>query len=208
MSDFSVIRPEDDNVARQTSGWCDELIRKFTANGHRLADDVNQWTPADQASMVARMGGTTDLICYFGHGETDCWLTNGTATIDANTIHHAAGKAVISIACDTACNFGPDAITAGVVAWLGFTILVAVMAPHKNQDPIGEAIVDGLELLGNGRTMQEARDEIAANLDQLVVRFHSGGSLASHPAAAFGYYASMAMRDHVVVHGQANHVPL
>ena len=208
MSVFSVVRPQDDAVAQQTSGWCDDLIRKFTARSHHLASEVDRWTPADQAPIIALLGGSTDLVCYFGHGKRDCWLTNGIVTIDASSVHAAANKAVVSIACDTARGLGPDAVTAGVVAWLGFTILVAVMAPYKTRDPIGEAIVDGLDVLGHGYTMQAARDQVAANLDQLVNDFQPGGWLAGHPAAAFGYYASMAMRDHVVVHGKANHAPL
>src|SRR5438552_1694023 len=67
-------------------------------------------------------------------------------------------------------------------------------------DPIGEAIVNGLSLLGGPGAMQQARDEIRNNMDQLVTAYDTG-KYSLHPAAGIGYFAAMAPRDHVVVHG-------
>jgi hypothetical protein len=207
VGSFTFIRPSDDADASQASDWADDLINKFTANGHTIAKDVDDSTPADTKNIVAAVRGKTDLICYFGHGDEHSWLTNSTPTFDASNVVAATGKAVVSVACKTGCNLGPAAITAGALAWLGFTIKVAIMAPHKNVDPIGDAIVDGLEFLANNRTMQEARDEISANFDRLVGDYDSG-RYSSHPEAEFGYFAALSLRDHVVLHGQSNCTPL
>jgi hypothetical protein len=208
VASFVIIHPQDDASAQQASDWGNDFARQLVNGGHTSAGDVDQSTPATAAAIAAVLRGSADLVCYFGHGDEDSWLTNSSHTIDSSNVHAAVGKPVVSIACKTTRRLGPDAITAGVISWLGFSISVAVIAPHKHSDPIGEAIVGGLAYLGNGVTMQQARDEIAANLDQLVADFDNGGKHASHPAAALGYFAAMSMRDHLVVQGHTACVPL
>lgn len=207
MGVFSVIRPRDDAEARQSSDWCDALILELMRHGHRKGSDVDDRTPADVQHVLSALSRPADLVCYFGHGDGVSWRTSQTATLDTSSAHHTQGKAVVSIACRTACGLGPAAVTGGASSWLGFTIDVVVMAPHKTVDPFGDALVGALAGLGRGGTMQQARDEIAANLDGLADDFATGW-LSSHPAASLGYFGSIAMRDHVVVHGQQQHVPL
>lgn len=66
--------------------------------------------------------------------------------------------------------------------------MVPIIAPHKNIDPIGDAIVEGLLVLGAHGAMQQARDVIANNLHRLV-RDYDSGKFRLHPAARFGYFA-------------------
>jgi hypothetical protein len=169
---------------------------------------VNDTTPANKAEIVKAIRTTVNVICYFGHGDEDSWLTNGASTLDAATVSSVKAKTIISIACRTACKLGPNAITAGVRSWLGFTIKVPIIAPHKNLDPIGDAIVNGLSVLGNKGTMQSARSDIVTLLDQVVRDYDDNGKHHSHPEHAIGYYSAMALRDHVVVHGRLNSQPL
>jgi hypothetical protein len=208
MGKFIVIRPKDDAAARQSSDWCDTLCGNLVADGHIELADVDDTSPPDTANITTALRKGGDLICYFGHGDETAWLTVGVPTIDATNISAAKGKAVVSIACKTGKDLGPDAITAGVICWLGFTIKVSVMSRHKTRDPFGDAIVKGLSVLGVHKSMQEARDEICSNLDQLVTDFDTGGSLSSHPASVIGYYSAMSLRDHIVAHGNFAHRPL
>jgi hypothetical protein len=73
---------------------------------------------------------------------------------------------------------------------------------------MGEAIVNGLAQLASHGTMQMARDEIASLLNQVVTDYDSGGRYSTHPGASFGYFAAMALRDHVVLQGSHNLQPL
>jgi hypothetical protein len=208
LATFTIIRPRDDADARQSSDWADLLITNLTIHGHSKVNDVDDTTPADTANIVAALGGSTDLIFYFGHGDEDNWVTGSASTVNAGNVTAANAKAVVSIACKTACNLGPTAITGGAIAWLGFTIKIAIIAPYTNIDPIGDAIVAGLTCFGNVRTMQQVRDALANNFDQLVGDYDTGGQYSGHPAAGVGYYAAIALRDHVVLHGETNHQPL
>lgn len=207
MGHFIVVRPKDDAVSQQASDWCDQLVSRFTPKSHILAQDVDDTTPADRVNIQSALGTTASLVCYFGHGDENSWLTHSAPTIDAANVAAAGGKAVVSIACKTACNLGPTAITGGAVAWLGATINVPVISPHRTIDPFGDAIVDGLSCLATGGSMQDARDAISANCDALVTSFDTG-PMSTHPARSLGYYAAMALRDHLVVHGSPKFVPL
>jgi len=207
MGSFTLVRPKDDAAARQSSDWCDSLCSNLTTNGHSKIDDVDDTSPPNTANILAAIGKKGDLICYFGHGDGAAWLTAGMPTLDGRNVSAASGKAVVSIACKTGIHLGPDAITAGAICWLGFTIKVPVMSPHKLRDPFGDAIVNGLSVLGGHKSMQDARVEIYKNLNQLVDDFDTG-PLSSHPASALGYFSAMSLRDHIVVHGNSAHQPL
>jgi hypothetical protein len=208
MGSLAVIRPEDDAEARQASDWCNDLLAAAISQGHVKAADVDQTRPADATNIKACLAGPADLACYFGHGNADRWLTKGAITIDKANVSAGAQKCIVSIACKTSRNLGPDAVVAGVRSWLGFTIAVAVIPPHKTRDPLGEAIVNGLASLCNNSTMQQARDLIASELDRVATDYEAGGKYASDPSALYGYFAATAMRDHVVVHGDPNFIPL
>ena len=206
MGDFTVVRPRDDADAQQASDWCNDLVTELTKSGHTKIADVNDQTPPTTRHILNAFKPAA-LIFYFGHGDEHNWLTNQAKTLDDSNVSVTKGKAVVSIACKTACNLGPAAITAGAVAWLGFTGKVAVIRPHKTRDPIGNAIVGALACLGNRGTMQQARDEIAKRCDQLTIDYDTG-QFSTHPEHFLGYFGSMVMRDHVDVQGTPSHRPL
>jgi hypothetical protein len=208
MGDFVLIRPRDDAASQQASDWANDLINILNSKGHSVVVDVDDTTPPDATNIVTAVGKTADVVFYFGHGDETSWLTKGGSTLSASNASGIVAGAVVSVACKTGCSFGPSAITAGVRSWLGFTIKVPVIAPHKTKDPIGEAIVNGIAQLATQGTMQMACDEIVALLDQVVTDYDSGGKYSSHPGASFGYFAAMALRDHVVVHGSHSLKPL
>ena len=208
MSSFSVIRPRDDAEAQQASDWADNLVQEFTNAGHFLTTDVDDTTPADAANVLGVLGGADPLVCYFGHGDANSLLANGSATADVKTIQAMTGMAIVAIACKTASGLAPAAIKAGAEAWLGFTISLPVIAPHKGVDPIGEAIVRGLAGLGNHGTMQQALNDIKTEMHQVVADHDTTGIQKDHPRRWEIYYGALATRDHVVLHGRPGCAPL
>lgn len=177
------------------------------AQGHLLISDIDDSSPADKSNIVAALKQTSDLVLYFGHGTEDSWLTNAKATADSSNISSASGKSVVSVACKTGRQLGPDAVTAGSTAWLAFTIKVPVISVYKTKDPLGEAIVDALAGLGRAKSVGDVRDDLVSNLDALVTEYDSG-RYSCHPQATMAYFAVMALRDHVVALGKNRHVPL
>jgi len=208
MGAFLLIRPQDDAAAEQASTWCDRLADELIAAGHELLGDVDDGTPPSAASIEAALDMPADLVCYFGHGAPDAWLTDGKATIDKVSAGAAAGKVVVSIACLTSRELGPAAVDAGVRSWLGFTIKVPVILPHKNVDIVGEALLAGLRALAQGATLGDVRDSLILAFDQLAADCDDGGSLAGHPAQPIGYYGALALKDSVEVAGDKHTAPL
>jgi hypothetical protein len=207
MPSFALIRPRDDKRSQQASDWGDLVSVAFVHAGHTKLVDVDDFSPADRAHIIPALGSPVTLICYFGHGTERSWLTGGASTVTAANFTWAVSKAVVSVACRTGCNLGPDAITSGVEAWLGFTINVAVIDPHKGVDPIGDAVVAALSVLAAGRTMQECRDQLYSELDAVATGYETG-RFSTHPGAPLKYFVAIAMRDHLVLHGTASFQPL
>jgi hypothetical protein len=206
---FVTICPQDGAEARQASTWCDELRAEFEAKGHWFANWVDERTPADRAGTENALRERADLVCYFGHGAPDAWLTHDQATVDQANVRAAAGKAVVCIACLTSRELAPEAITAGVTVWLGFTIKVPVIDPHKNVDPIGEAMVAGLKWLASGASVGEAGDVLVGTLGEIADECEDlGGRFHNHPGRWATYYGALALQGHLVVHGDPHHRPL
>jgi Peptidase family C25 len=209
MSTFVVIRPQDDAVARQASDWCDKLVNVLTQQGgHIKMGDVNSACPASQATIVSAMQKNSQLVFYFGHGTTDAWTVTNTNVIDPSSISCASRNAVVSIACKTGQQMGSDAITAGAIFWLGFTIKVPVIRPYKNIDPIGEAIYGALAGFGSSKSAQEVHRDLIQKLDRVATEYDTGGKFSKHPEATMGYFFAMVLRDHIVVHGNPSYVPM
>jgi len=207
MANFIVVRPRDDTSARQASDWCDALVSELSQNGHTLVEDVDDTSPPKVSQILAALARNGLLVCYFGHGNNDNWLTSGNVTVDKSNVSAAAGKAIVSIACKTGRNLGSDALTAGVRAWLGFTVRVPVLAPHKNRDPIGNTMVDALAVLGTGGTMQDAHDAIERGFGGLADDYDTGPLSGQHNSVT-GYLASIVLRDHVSLDGTGSFLPL
>lgn len=208
MGFYVLIRPQDDALSQQASTWAGELLKAAAMAAHTLVDDCDGSRPADQAEVLRSVALQADLVFYFGHGTLDAWLTDAQQTVNCTNAGAIRGKAVVAVACKTGSVLAGAAITAGVTAYLGFTIAVPVLPPHRNVDPIGDAFVSALSDLGAGATMQDIRDRVASAFDQLVRDYDTGGKFSGRPDSVVGYYASMALRDHVVLHGSTSLAPL
>jgi hypothetical protein len=207
MSLFSLIRPEDDPLAIQASDWASELLNELSLAGHGLAKDLAGTTSVVKGNILSVLCSSTPLVCYFGHGDDQSFLTLSTPTVDSSSISVSTGTVIVAIACFTGKSLGPAAITAGADTYVGFTIKLPVILPYRTIDPIGEAIVAGLKHLGGGSDVQHAADMLRNELDKVSVEYDTG-AYSAHPAANLGYFGSVAMRDHLVLHGDPYRCPL
>jgi len=185
---FLTICPRDDAQARQASDWCSDLQVELEARGHLLANTVNDRTPADRTGVETALQSPVDLVCYFGHGTRDAWLTHDVKTLDRKNATAAANRAIVSIACLTGRELGPEMVTAGAKAWLGFTINVPIVDPYKHVDPIGRSIVAGLSWFGRGANFEEVRFALQVALEVTSDQCESAsGRFGSHPGRWLSY---------------------
>lgn len=209
MANFIAICPRDDGNSRQASDWY-ALFKQSAIQQHSELAYIDDYSPADIQNICGalRLQGS-DLILYFGHGTHNDWRTNDSVTVDKSNIKYAKRKAVVSIACKTGRDLGPDAVNqGGVESWLGFTIRVAILPPYLNQDPIGDAINRGICELINGGTMRDARNTIESELRKLITDYDTGGNFSNHPNSTFGYFACLSLADNVSLNGKSNFRPL
>jgi hypothetical protein len=208
MGSFTTICPRDDAEARRASDWCADLRARLEAGGHWSAHIVDDRTPADRPAVELGLQTPVDLVLYFGHGATDAWLTDGAKTLDPSNVGTVAPQALVSIACLTGRDLGPEAVRAGATAWLGFTIMVPVVDPHKNVDPIGEAIVQGLAEFGRGACFADVCLALQTAFDALSRRCQGAtGVYGGHPGRWLSYYGALALRQSTTVEGAGDHRP-
>jgi hypothetical protein len=204
---YVVISPRDDAPSRQAATWSADFVTCCSSLGHSLATRVDDSTPADASNITRALSGPETLALYFGHGTDGEWLTANIATWDSTGASIALGKAIVSIACRTSRSLGPDAVSAGVRAWLGFTFSVPVIAPMYHVDPIGQAVVRGLSVLATHGSMALARDALTYELGQ-VVHDLEVGTMSSHPGAEVAMFLVECLRHHVSLVGDGSFVPL
>ncbi|GAT03711.1 C25 family cysteine peptidase [Mycolicibacterium fortuitum] len=209
MGEYVGICPRDDGHSRIASDWYTRLSDRLKRSGHIEKYYLSDKRGADYSTIriaLAEVG--PGLVLYFGHGTADAWTVQGKAVTHSSDAAVAKGKAVVSVACKTGRNLGPDAVNGGVVAWLGFTIPVPTIAPHGRLDPLGDAIVDGIAQLGNGGSMADARAALEAELRALSDEYRSGGRFSHHPNAVIGFWACGWLADNVSLAGATAWRPL
>ncbi|MBV9771532.1 MAG: hypothetical protein JOZ32_18320 [Bryobacterales bacterium] len=104
MGSFAIICPRDDGPAQQASDWARDIILQLTGSGHHKIADIDDRTPADTVNIFTALSGSSDLACYFGHGDENSWITAKSSTLDASNVRAAKGspakgRAIVSIAC-------------------------------------------------------------------------------------------------------------
>jgi hypothetical protein len=197
IPDVSAILPCDDSVSERAGNWCHSLLAGSDCQVLCITSEYSRNVSYVEFSLrVAKA-----LVLYFGHGNAHCWIVDGTPIVCDDEIGAARGKAVVSIACDTGIAMGPSAIRSGIKSWLGFTIPIVSLVPHRNKDPLGDAIVDALRPLLSGGSMGEAADNVRAKLAALSNEFRPEHTHGNHPAAWLGFFAAKAMSECVVLHG-------
>ena len=110
MRTFLMIRPRDDADARQASEWCSDLQVELEAMGHKLADAVDDRTPANRQEVETALQSPVNLVCYFGHGTKDALLTYDVETLGPQNVVAATQQAIVSVACLTGRELGPEAV--------------------------------------------------------------------------------------------------
>jgi hypothetical protein len=133
-------RPADDSAAAQIAPWGQALIQRI---GSRTHTDL-AGSAAMRGTVDVELASGVQSVFHFGHGTEDSLLGHGGAIVDAANVH-IVPKMVVAIACESAVNLGPLAVSSGVRAYLGFDDILGV--PSKAPLPMGRAVSGGLDCL-------------------------------------------------------------
>jgi hypothetical protein len=172
VAEVLCIRPADDSTAVQVAAWGQAIRQKIT----RLS--VQDLT----AGEVSREGVETELaehprhLFWFGHGRVDALTANNMPIVDDENVSELGGGAVVAIACYSALNLGPEAVThPGVVSYLGFDDEFGI--PTSAPLPMARAIIEGLRCFYEGdHQIGCAVDQLDELLDQARLEYKDNGS--------------------------------
>jgi hypothetical protein len=201
MTSIVVIRPEDQQVARDASRVADRLVLAVANSSHDSLELRGHRTQITRAQIEASIPGA-NLVLYVGHGEADA-LVGLTRLIDSSNIGLAAGSLFVAIACHSAARLGPQAILRGVEAYLGWETWLTLLTPSVYGDPFGQAFERALMELFQEISIGKAARYLSLELNK-VVDFYRSGPGAADPNAVFGAAFAYWDANHIVVRGDGS----
>ena len=163
MSEIACIRPGGDPAADDLAMWAGHLGDRLRIAGHPTDVDISFASPADRPRCELALSARVPLLLFFGHGDVTALLGSmREPVIDESNLARAAGKTLVSIACEAGREVGPAAIQAGVRAHLGWNVLLLWLG--SDAAAYGEAIVEPLASLGVGASISEVGDALREGL--------------------------------------------
>lgn len=109
-------------------------------------------------------------ILYFGHGRRT-QLGDPTVLIDSATFPHLKNALVLALACSSSERLGPDAVSSGVRAWVGFTRPIPVPLTQRllpNLEPFRVAAAVTLKGDPAADIEKQTRDAFEKRADTIV----------------------------------------
>lgn len=205
MPEVAYIRPGGDLSADDLATWGGHLSGLLTAAGHPIRLDISIASPCDRPTCESALTAGVPVVAFFGHGDVNALLGSGhEPVIDASNLALAAGKTIVSVACEAGREIGPAAIQAGVRAHLGWNVLLLWLG--SNAATYGEAIVEPLARLGVGASISEVSDALRDRLNALAQLYRPQSPYDSNSKLA--YYAAAAAAGQIAIDGDRHVRPL
>jgi hypothetical protein len=176
MADLVLIRPANDAAAIDLSNWGANLRADITSAGHTLAVDLYA-TATARPAVDAALGGKR-CVFFFGHGNPTELLGASSALVDTANVGIARTSILVAIACSSANVLGPDAVSQGVEAYLGFSDRFVWLArdPDRRFEP---AVAAGVRELLAGNPTDDARSAMASGFQRALIFYQSAGTTNS-----------------------------
>ena len=159
------------------------LPTEISGSPHGLASHL-VGSIATRPAVDASLGGC-DVFLFFGHGTKGRLQGSGTDLVDALNVGSLSGTVVVAIACWSAVKLGPDAISAGAKAYLGFDDLVAFL-PSDPDDEFGDSFTAGIRSMLTGADAASALGDMRKRLD-LAFDFYRKGAGAGRTDSVIGW---------------------
>jgi hypothetical protein len=207
VPDVGYIRPGGDASSDDLAEWAGHLRTTLESSGHRTFIDVSQHSPCDRDACMTALAAPTPLLFFFGHGNEDALLgSHHEAVVDKSNVSAAAGKTLVSVACEVGLDLGPHAVQAGARAHLAWDVLLLWLARPAELVAYGEAIVRPLSHFGRGGSISEVADELRQSLNGIARRYRRAPPHDHN--AKLAYYAAAAAAGQITIHGDRRVRPL
>jgi hypothetical protein len=167
----SYVWAEDVKTKALAEGWEVKDLGINDATREKIEDALTNWNPA--------------LVIHYDHGSSyTMWGQEANALepgIDTGNVAMASGHVVSTVSCLTAGGLGPDAITKGIVAYIGYTDLHTFWTNFPTE--FGAAANAANFALLECKTVQEAFDLSWAAYDDLYNDLMASGHALEASAA-------------------------
>jgi hypothetical protein len=205
VAEVAYIRPGGDLPADDLATWAGQLRDLLTAAGHPSRFDISVDSSCDRPTCEAALRTGVPLVTFFGHGDLNALLGSfQEPVIDENNLTLAAGKTLVSVACEAGREIGPAAIQAGVRAHLGWNVLLLWLG--SDAATYGEAIVEPLSRLGVGASISEVSDALRDRFNAVAQLYRPRSAYDSN--AKLAYYAAAAAAGQIAIDGDRHVRPL
>jgi len=130
--DYNEIKP----ATKITNDWAQDIVDSMLCGGLTVYDLSGTFNREQLEYCLA--DPEVDTFIHYGHGIYDCILgSNNECILDDFNSELLRNKIVISINCDSAKNFGEDAIEAGALAYIGYDENVYIKYNKAKQPYVG-----------------------------------------------------------------------
>lgn len=218
MAQICLIRPDGPSrdIQHDFNGWAAQTLAEIQA-AHTLVTDYNGTYTSVPTSLSGDVG-KSDAVIFYGHGQWDLleirdssgtsrpWFVSSPAsgTVSAGAL---TAKIMVAIACQAGHKFGPDAITLGAAAFIGFDDDVGIIpTPGLQSNHFRDGFTGGptevLSALAKGLSPRKIATNAATEAKDLFQKaydyFKTDPQGAAHPNAPRARRWAHFIRDHVV----------
>lgn len=119
-----------------TNDWCADVVDSMLCGGLSIYDLSGTF---DREQLEYALGDpAVDMFVHYGHGVNTCLLgSNNECILDDFNLDLLKNKIVISINCDSADDFGIEAVEAGALAYIGYDEKVYIKYNQQKLPYIG-----------------------------------------------------------------------
>lgn len=127
---------EQKPATKITNDWCQDVVDSMICGGLSVYDFSGTFNRKQLEYALA--DPNVDTFIHYGHGINDCLLgSSNECIIDDFNLDLLEDKIVISINCDSAINFGIEAVEAGALAYIGYEEKVYIKYNQTKQPYVG-----------------------------------------------------------------------
>jgi hypothetical protein len=184
---ISFVRPESDSVEVNLSRWADAVLASIRGKPNVSSSDLR--------------GAAHQLTLFFLHGQRNS-LGDPVVWADSGNIADGKGTVLIAFACLAGDQLGPNAVTNGVRAFLGFDDILTNYAPQPGL--FGQCVDAALRpFILSGQSIDAVRSALESGF-QAIEKHYRAGVGTNHRNATIIWLAAHVNWRGLVFHGDPN----
>jgi hypothetical protein len=179
-----VLGPSDDRASQRSASWAKALAARFPS--------LLAYRSTKSREEIEELLDVHQHVLYFGHGEVDALVVprklfrSRQALIDGENLGTWRDRIVVAIACWSGGGLARTAtgsdVSEPVAAYIGWCDEVSW--PADWPDPIGEAVLNGIEALLAGGTVDECGAAFSQAFSRAYQRYLAEGPERLSPERA------------------------